>query len=71
MTIRTITLARTIQVRQYEPLALTLSADLADGEDAADAYRELIERMRSFFWHATDHMRAEFAPKQEKLTDPF
>jgi hypothetical protein len=62
MTLRTITLARTVQVRQYEPLTVTYGGDLADGEDPSAAATELLERVRAFFWDATGHARTEFAP---------
>lgn len=65
MTITSITVSRTIQLHQNEPLALSATAELAEGENASAEALELLELLRSILFVASGRMRRDLAPARE------
>lgn len=62
MKITTITVTRTMQVRQYEPLVLGVSAELGEADDPLGVYFELLELVRDSLYAASGRMRQDLAP---------
>ncbi len=62
MKISTVAVSRTIQLKQYEPVTITYTAELAEGDDVGVASRTLLAQVKNALYHASGKMRHDLAP---------
>ena len=67
MRVTTITVTRTIQVRQYEPLAVSATIELEPDDDPGHAATWVPGYVRAGLYTETQQMRADLAPRQTAL----
>lgn len=67
MKVTSITVTRTIQIKQYEPLCIAATADIAAGQNAVGEAFELLELVREILFTASGAMRADLRPQQMAL----
>ena len=71
MKVTTITVSRTIQVRQYEPLAVSATIELEPDDQPGSAGLWVLNYVRSVLYEETQAMRADLAPRQRRLDTPL
>lgn len=69
MRLATITVTRTVQVKQYEPLVFSATLELSPDENPGPAATWLNGYVRAVLFDETQHMRADLGPRQTALFD--
>jgi hypothetical protein len=69
MRVTTITVTRTIQVRQYEPLAVSATIELEPDDDPGPAATWVLGYVRAVLYTETQQLRADLAPRPPVLFD--
>jgi len=69
--ISTVTVSRTIQAKQYEPIVFTVSAELGEGEDPMAVSRNLLLLVKRVLFDATNRMRLDLKPPIDEEMAPL
>lgn len=58
MEIKRITLSKTVQIKQFEPLVVTTEAEILEGDNIMDSYYQLAELTAKAFYKAKQAQKA-------------